>query len=150
MQSKFGKEKKLFTNEKFRVKYGTIDAVKLNAIYINIDSWVKPGEIDNYESYIRFIRKGVILKIKEDLNTEVLSKNIIVDLDLRASGMSKGKKSFMSIEITIYPIIKTEFNSDIIKQNVSAIVSNAIESLELNELTFYSKKKESKVLENTL
>ena len=150
MQSKFGKEKKLFTNEKFRVKYGTIDAVKLNAIYINIDSWVKPGEIDDYESYIRFIRKRVILKIKEDLNTEVLSKNIIVDLDLRASGMSRDKKSFMSIEITIYPIIKTEFNSGIIKQNVSTIVSNAIESLELNELTFYSKKKESKVLENAL
>ena len=150
MQSKFGKEKKLFTNEKFRVKYGTIDAVKLNAIYINIDSWVKPGEIDDYESYIRFIRKRVILKIKEDLNTEVLSKNIIVDLDLRASGMSRDKKSFMSIEITIYPIIKTEFNSGIIKQNVSTIVSNAIESLELNELTFYSKKKESEVLENAL
>ena len=40
MQTKFGKEKKLFTDEKFRVKYGTIDALKLNAIYLNVESWV--------------------------------------------------------------------------------------------------------------
>lgn len=144
MQSKFGKEKKLFTNEKFRVKYGTIDALKLNAIYINIDSWVEPGDIDNYESYIRSIRKRVILSIKSNLDTEVFSKNIIVDLDLRASGMTVGKKSFMSIEVTVYPSIKTSFNSDTILSNVKSISDDVIRSLETEDLTFYSKKKMGK------
>ncbi len=144
MQSKFGKEKKLFTDEKFRVKYGTIDALKLNAIYINIDSWVEPGDIGNYESYIRLMRKRVIRSIKSNLDTEMFSSNIIVDLDLRSSGMMRGKKSFMSIEVTVYPSIKTDFNSDIILNNVKSISNDVIESLESEELTFYSKKKQTK------
>ena len=52
MQCKFGKEKKLFTDERFRVKYGTIDAVKLNAVYLNVESWVQPRDIENYDYYI--------------------------------------------------------------------------------------------------
>lgn len=147
MQSKFGKEKKLFTNEKFRVKYGTIDAVKLKAIYINIDSWVQPYGIENYGSYIRLMRKKIILSVKENIDREVFSNNIIVDLDLRESGMSEDKKSFMSVEVTLYPITPTEFNSELILLNVHDVVDDVINSLETNKLTFQAKKHKPKVLE---
>lgn len=141
MRSKFGKEKKLFTDEKFRVKYGTIDAVKLNAVYLNIDSWVKPGDIDNYDSYIRSMRKKVMLKIREEFDRTIFSENFIVDLDLRSSGMSMDKKSFMAIEVTLYPITKIEFNSDLMFKKMQQVSNIVIQSLEQNKLTYYSKKK---------
>ena len=95
MQCKFGKEKKLFTDERFRVKYGTIDAVKLNAVYINVESWVQPKDIENYDSYIRLMRKQIIVNIKDKIDKTYFKQNFIVDLDLRASGMSDDKKSFI-------------------------------------------------------
>ena len=99
MHCKFGKEKKLFTDERFRVKYGTIDAVKLNAVYINVESWVQPKDIENYDSYIRLMRKQIMVRIKENIDKISFNENFIVDLDLRASGMSEDKKSFMFIEM---------------------------------------------------
>ena len=65
MQTKFGKEKKLFKTDSFRVKYGTIDATKLNAIYIDIESWVEPQELLNFDSNIRITRKNILLKLKK-------------------------------------------------------------------------------------
>ena len=113
MQCKFGKEKKLFTDDRFRVKYGTIDAVKLNAVYLNVESWVQPKDDQNYDSYIRLMRKDIILKIKDNIDKTSFNENFIVDLDLRASGMSTTKKSFMFIELTVYPKEKIKFNSDL-------------------------------------
>jgi hypothetical protein len=140
MQCKFGKEKKLFTDERFRVKYGTIDAVKLNAIYLNIESWVQPREIDNYDSYIRLMRREIIVKIKDGIDITTFNENFIVDLDLRASGMSLDKKSFMFIELTVYPKEKLKFNSTLMFKKMQELSNLMIESLEQNKLTFFSKK----------
>ena len=140
MQTKFGKEKKLFTDDKFRVKYGTIDAVKLNAVYLNIESWVTPKEDENYESFIRLIRKKIMINIKEKLDRAKFNEYFIVDLDLRASGMSLNKKSFMFIEVTVYPKEKIKFNSTLMFKNMRELSNLVIESLEQNKLDFYSKK----------
>ena len=114
MQTKFGKEKKLFKTDSFRVKYGTIDATKLNAIYIDIESWVEPQELLNFDSNIRITRKNILLKLKETLDYDFFSENFIVDLDLRSSGMHLNKKSFMFIEITVFPKKYLKFNSEIL------------------------------------
>ena len=140
MQCKFGKEKKLFTDERFRVKYGTIDAVKLNAVYINIESWVQPKDIENYESYIRLMRKQIIVRVKENIDKIAFNENFIVDLDLRASGMSEDKKSFMFIELTVYPKEKLKFNSTLMFKKMRELSNLIIESLEQNKLNYFSKK----------
>jgi hypothetical protein len=140
MFSKFGKEKKLFKNESFRVKYGTIDALKLNAIYINIESWVQPKEIINFESNIRLTRKNIISEVKKNIDFDFFFENFIVDLDLRSSGMSLNKKSFMFIEITVYPKKYTKFNSEQIKSQILTISKAAIEAVQKNNFIFYSKK----------
>lgn len=140
MQCKFGKEKKLFTDERFRVKYGTIDAVKLNAIYINVESWVQPKDIENYDSYIRLMRKQIIVKLKENIDKISFKENFIVDLDLRASGMSEDKKSFMFIELTVYPQEKMKFNSPLMFKKMRELSNLIIESLEQNKLNYFSKK----------
>jgi len=140
MHCKFGKEKKLFTDERFRVKYGTIDAVKLNAVYINVESWVQPKDIENYDSYIRLMRKQIMVRVKENIDKIVFNENFIVDLDLRASGMSENKKSFMFIELTVYPKEKLKFNSTLMFKKMRELSNLIIESLEQNKLNYFSKK----------
>ena len=140
MHCKFGKEKKLFTDERFRVKYGTIDAVKLNAVYINVESWVQPKDIENYDSYIRLMRKQIMVRIKENIDKISFNENFIVDLDLRASGMSEDKKSFMFIELTVYPKEKLKFNSTLMFKKMRELSNLIIESLEQNKLNYFSKK----------
>jgi metal-sulfur cluster biosynthetic enzyme len=140
MFSKFGKEKKLFKTDSFRVKYGTIDALKLNAIYINIDSWVEPKELVNFDSNIRLTRKNIISKLNQVIDKEIFLDNFIVDLDLRSSGMFLNKKSFMSIEVTLYPKKFIKFNSDLIKTQVKNVALSTIEMVQKNNFNFYSKK----------
>ena len=68
MFCKFGKEKRVLKNNEFRIKYGTVDALKLNSIYIVIESWVQPTEILNYETYIRLMRRQIILTLSKQLD----------------------------------------------------------------------------------
>jgi len=140
MQTKFGKEKKLFKTDSVRVKYGTIDATKLNAIYIDIESWVEPQELLNFDSNIRITRKNILLKLKETLDYDFFSENFIVDLDLRSSGMHLNKKSFMFIELTVYPKEKIKFNSTLMFKKMRELSNLIIESLEQNKLNYFSKK----------
>jgi hypothetical protein len=140
MFSKFGKEKSLFKTENFRVRYGTVDALKLNAIYISIESWVEPKEIFNFDSNIRQTRKNIISNLKQVINKDHFLDNFIVDLDLRSSGMLLNKKSFMSIEVTLYPKKNIKFNSDLIRNQVKDVATSTIEVTKKNNFNFYAKK----------
>lgn len=141
MFTKFGKEKTLFKNSSFRVKYGTIDARTLKAIYIDIESWVEPQSICNFDSQIRLNRTKLISNIKKKLDTSFFNENFIVDLDLRSSGMMLNKKSFMLLEITLYPKSVVKFNSEILKEKIHAITGVAIDTIKENNYTFNSNKR---------
>ena len=140
MFTKFGKEKALFKNDSFRVKYGTIDASKLNALYINVESWVQPNEIINFDNKIRTIRKDIISKLKENLDKTFFHENFIVDLDLRSSGLSLNKKSFMFIEVTVYPKKFIKFNSEVLTNQVTSLALQTIDTVQKNNFKFFSKK----------
>lgn len=140
MLSKFGKEKLLFKTNSFRVKYGTIDARTVDAIYIEVASWVEPLEISNFESQIRLMRNKIILDIKNSIDKCFFYDKFIVDLDLRSSGMMLNKKSFMLLEITVYPKTQHKFNADYLRVNIKKIADRAITSAQENKLKFYSTK----------
>lgn len=140
MFSKFGKEKKLFKNDSFRVKYGTIDATKLNAIYIDVESWIQPNENDKFDSNIRITRRNIINILKNKIDKNFFYENFIVDLDLRSSGMVINKKSFMCIEVTVYPKNVYKFNSEVLIKKISEVSSVVIDVVEKNNYKFYSKK----------
>jgi hypothetical protein len=140
MLTKFGKEKKLFKTESFRVKYGTIDATKLNAVYIDIESWIQPQELINFDSNVRITRKNILLKLKETLDYDLFSENFIVDLDLRSSGMNLNKKSFMFIEVTIFPKKHLKFNSETLIKKTKEIALTTISVVQNNNFKFYAKK----------
>jgi len=140
MFCKFGKEKRVLKNNEFRIKYGTVDALKLNSIYIVIESWVQPTEILNYETYIRLMRRQIILTLSKQLDLETFNKDFIVDLDLRSSGMDPKRKSFMLLEVTLYPKIKAKFNSQLLFNNVNHVSNIIIECLKNNNFKFNSSK----------
>jgi hypothetical protein len=140
MFSKFGKEKKLFKTDSFRVKYGTIDALKLNAVYIDIESWVQPKELINFDSNIRITRRNIINALKGSIDKEFFDEHFIVDLDLRSSGMSLTKKSFMFIEVTVYPKNVHKFNSELLMRKIKELSAIVISVVEKNNYKFYSKK----------
>ena len=48
----------------------------------------------------------------------------IVDLDLRTSGISKGKKSFFNLEINLYTLREMDFKCDEIKESIKNIVKS--------------------------
>ncbi len=140
MQSKFGKEKKIFRSDAFRVKYGTIDASKLSAIYINIESWVEPTRIINFDTNIRLTRKKIINELKTSLDKKYFNDSFIVDLDLRSSGLALNKKSFMFIEVTVYPKAVEKFNSDNLISKITEISSAVMAVVETDNYKFYSTK----------
>jgi len=141
MFTKFGKEKLLFKNNSFRVKYGTIDARTLNAIYINIESWVEPQSVCNFDSEIRLTRNRIINKIKNKLDKTFFNEYFIVDLDLKSSGMNLNKQSFMLLEITMYPKKYIKFNSDALQQKITDTTNIVIDTLLENNYKFNSNKK---------
>jgi hypothetical protein len=60
----------------------------------------------------------------ESIDSKIFQPKNIVDLDLRTSGISKGKKSFFNLEINLYTTKDIDFKSDEIKESVKNIVKS--------------------------
>lgn len=99
-----GKEILLDENEKFLIKIGTIDSKNPKSIFLTISSWTTPKREEiNYERMVSNLRKKIKQKIYDIQDERLFNPNrTIVDLDLRSSGISLNKKSFMFCEITMF------------------------------------------------
>lgn len=140
MRKKLGKEKKLLNNDYFRVKYGTVDAYNFESVYLIIQSWVQPTEITNFDSKISILRKKIQLELKSKIDKNFFKENIILDFDLRQSGIRLNKKSFMSIELTLYPKNNHKFSSETVKDKIYDVTNCVIDTIYNNNFLFHSKK----------
>jgi hypothetical protein len=108
----------------FKTSYGTVDSKNLKSIYINIQSWVEPKKfLENWNrevSYLNRLIKQLLLDITDKF---MFHSKFIVDLDLRTSGISLGKRSFMNLEITLYTKTEIDFKSIKLKNEIKKIVS---------------------------
>jgi hypothetical protein len=88
--------------------------------------------------------RGIKHSVYESLDKTIFDTNFIVDLDLRSSGLSTGKKSFMNLEINFF-IIQTDmdFKSDEIKNSLKEIINQIFldNFLENENFKFYLTKK---------
>ena len=120
---KNGKKIRLRLFNDLKIFYGTIDYIELKSIYINIQSWVSPK--DDYNNWRKIVCtqsmdiKHTILDAN-DLN--LFHKSTIVDLDIRHSGISLDKKSFMNLEITLFVNDGVLFKSQEMKDAVRKII----------------------------
>lgn len=140
---KRGKEIVLNLPYPYNVVSGTVDNKNPKSLYIQISAWAKPKR-DNANEYEKILRqknkkiKQKLFKIlKED---DFFIDRTIVDFDMASSGINLNKKSYMSLEVTLFkrePLFK--INSDeinpIIQDISERIINDVFESDEDFEFT---------------
>lgn len=126
---KKGKEVKLNLPYEYNVVSGTVDNKNPKSIYIQISAWGKPKDhyIDNYTSIIKQKSKRVKKKLFEVLEeTNFYKKMSIVDFNMASSGVNYEKRSYMSLEVTLF---KKEPLLPINSEDMLPIVKNISERL---------------------
>ena len=122
---KKGKSVMLNLYSSIKTSYGTVDAKNFKSLFLNIQSWVSPKkEYENWSRVVSSLRRDMILIINESLDQEIFMKGIIVDLDLRSSGIMMGKRSFFNLEVTLYTNNPIEFKSHEIREAIKKIIKN--------------------------
>ena len=149
MLVKLGKQVKLQPNGNFTSKYGTVNAIAPQSIFVAVNSWVTPTHNLRFDKKLRKLNLIVRDAITENIDSETFHKKHILDFDLRQSGLRKGKQSFLSIEITLYPKTVIPFPSDIYDSNIKALVGDLSRQIKQDrDFTFANKKKNKKWRKN--
>ena len=103
--TKNGKQLATKNYDNYRVLSGTVDNKNPKALYISISAWGEgliKGDI-NYTNVIRSITKDIKKALSVNLDKNLFySDRCIIDFDMRESGISYGKKSYMNCEITLF------------------------------------------------
>jgi hypothetical protein len=122
---KKGKSVKLNLYNPIKSVYGTVDSKNLKSLYINIQSWVTPKfEHDNWNRVVCNLSRDIKHSVFNSINHELFKEQSIVDLDLRTSGISHGKKSFLNLEVNLYTNSEIDFKSPEVKDSVKKIIKN--------------------------
>lgn len=146
---KRGKEVKINLPYQYNVVSGTVDNKNPKSVYIQISAWGKPKEDkDNseYENILKRKSKRVKRKLFEVLDGRRFYKDkAIVDFNMASSGINYGKRSFMSVEMTLFqkeePLLPV--NSEEMKPFLETISRKIINDVfEVDEdFEFYKRKK---------
>lgn len=142
---KRGKENKIDIHKNYNISYGTVDTKNPKTIYINLTTWGLPkleGEV-SYDRVISQINKNIKQKLFNKINkSNFLRDRILVDLDMRESGITFGKRSFMSCEVTLYQINNLGIDTEELLKEVTD-VSNIIigDVLETNDFLAFNRTK---------
>jgi hypothetical protein len=123
---KKGKTSKLNIFDDAKCQYGTVDSKNLKSIYIILQTWVEPNEnFLNWTSITGNIKRQILHTLLEVIDHKIFEKKYIVDLDLRASGIQKNKKSFLNLEITLFVHTHLlEFKSLILRSKLKHILTS--------------------------
>jgi hypothetical protein len=123
---KKGKTSKLSGYRNTRVTYGTVDSKELKSIYINFQTWLLPKkEFEKWNKQITILERNIKQVVIDTINKKIFKETFIVDLDVKLSGLSYGKKSFVNLEITLFTTQIMDFREQGIKNNIKDI-SDAI------------------------
>ena len=128
---KRGKEIKLNLPYEYNVISGAVDNKNPESIYIQISAWGKPidKEQENFDSIIKQKSKTVKRKLFEVLDTEQFLPKAIVDFNMASSGISYEKRSFMSVELTLFQKVPTPVNSEELLPKLNKISETIIKDI---------------------
>lgn len=120
---KKGKSVRVNLYNSIKTSYGTVDSKNLKSVYINIQSWVTPKEeTENWNRIVCNLSREIKHSVFESINRNIFNERSIVDLDLRTSGISHGKKSFFNLEINLYTNSEIDFKSSSIKDSIKSVL----------------------------
>jgi hypothetical protein len=143
---KTGKTIPIKVHPEFKAHIGTVDSKNLKSIYVQFSTWAQPiKEYNCWGCVVKSFRKLLKTGMARLIDDNNFKTNMIVDLDLRSSGISIGKKSFMKCEITFFTKSKLNLKN---RQTITSIEEKTrkliTEELKGNEyFSFYSTKKEN-------
>jgi hypothetical protein len=122
---KKGKTSKIQGFNTSKIVYGTVDSINFKSLYLNLQTWVEPiNEPENWTRVVLNLSRAVKHSVYETLDKELFDDSFIVDLDLRSSGLTLGKKSFMNLEINFFlNEDEQDFKSKEIKENLKNIIT---------------------------
>lgn len=145
---KKGKSVKLKLFNPIKSVYGTVDSKNLKSLYINIQSWVTPkDETENWNRVVCNLSREIKHSVFNSINTSIFQEHSIVDLDLRTSGISTGKKSFFNLEVNLFIKTPVDFKSKELKDSIKSIVKNIYKNNILNNNYFdFTVSKKSEVI----
>jgi hypothetical protein len=144
---KKGKSVKLNLYNPIKSIYGTVDSKNLKSVYINIQSWITPKyDTENWNRIVGNLNREIKHSVFNSINQKIFQEKSIVDLDLRTSGISHGKKSFFNLEVNLFTTSELDFKSNEIKDSVKQIVKNIFKNniKENKHFEFSISKKENK------
>jgi hypothetical protein len=126
---KTGKQMKLELFENYKIISGTIDNKNPKSMYLTISAWGKPivdGDVI-YSDIIRKMNKEIKSTLFNNIDETLFDINrTIVDLDMRNSGITFNKKSYMNCEITLFKLNDFKIQDKKIKECIKQISSDVI------------------------
>lgn len=141
---KKGKEIKLNLPYEYNITSGTVDNRNPESIYIQISAWGKPKnkEEDNFDNLIKQKSKKVKRKVFEVLDVNEFLPKTIVDFNMASSGISFDKRSYMSVEVTLFQRNPIPINSDKLLPTLNKISEKIITDIfeKDEDFKFYKKK----------
>ena len=146
MLVKKGKQMKLEMFDNYNVNLGTVDNKNPKALYVTVSAWGKPINLDddNYTIAIKKLNKDIKKKVYEALPKNLFDGNrTIVDFEIKESGISNERRSYMNCEITLYKLNNFKIQSNLINDAVKSVTTKVItEVFDLNPyFTFHKTKK---------
>lgn len=141
---KRGKEIRLNLPYEYNVISGAVDNKNPESIYIQISAWGKPKnkEEENFDTIIKNKSKRVKKKLYEVLDYSQFLPNAIVDFNMASSGISYNKRSFMSVEVTLFQKDPLPVNSDKLLPTLNKISEKIITDVfeQDEDFKFYRRK----------
>lgn len=140
---KKGKSVKLNLFNPIKTMYGTVDSKNLKSVFINIQSWVTPKqEMENWNRIVGNLNRQIKHSVFDSNKSELFLIKTIIDLDLRVSGISEGKKSFFNLEVNLFANEELDFKSEELKKEIRKIIKSIyINNIEKNKYFIFSKSK---------
>lgn len=140
---KKGKSVKLNLFNPIKSMYGTVDSKNLKSVFINIQSWVTPiQEMENWNRIVNNLSRQIKHSVYDSNKSELFLTKTIIDLDLRVSGISTGKKSFFNLEVNLFPNEELNFKSENLKKQIKIIIKSIYRNnIEKNPYFTFSKSK---------
>lgn len=142
---KKGKTSQIQGFKSAKVIYGTVDSINFRSLYLNIQTWVEPiKDSENWNRVVLNLSRQIKHIVHDSLDRSFFDDKFIVDLDLRSSGLSVGKKSFLNLEINIYlKDPETDFKSLRLRDSLKKIAKDVFQQgFSQNEyFKFYLSKK---------
>ena len=142
---KKGKTSQIQGFKSAKVIYGTVDSINFRSLYLNIQTWVEPiKDTENWNRVVLNLSRQIKHIVHDSLDRILFDDKFIVDLDLRSSGLSVGKKSFLNLEINIYlKDTETDFKSLRLRDSLKKIAKNVFQQgfSENEYFKFYLSKK---------